>query len=343
MVGANRREFLAGVGSIGVLGMSGCLNEGGATWTAEIGPAGPLSFGTAGSDDGVLYTSSTGSVYAINPSGDIAWTYEQFEGTIEHAPVVHPTQLCVATSSGGVHAVSGGERRWSFTELSGRAGRPAIVEEGVFVVAEGNLHVLGFSDGTHREQIDTPLNGAAWAEATDDSVLLARSERLLSISRSDYTIQWEHPIQSGTQPVVSEGGVAVASQSEGALAVLDPTTGAIRWTGLESDSLATPYGFRLGDLYVTDTATGRVAGYLSDGEQRWESRVDGAESLSRPCRDPSNVYVVDRDPGTVHTLAVPDGEVGDESSVGTSVNHYPHASLDYLYVPTDKGVVAVET
>jgi len=345
MKNPDRRSFLAGVAAVGALGVSGCLGGGGGPeWTAEVGSVGPLSAGPVESGNNyAVYAGTEDALYAIDEGGETVWTYEEFDGAFDHAPTRHPRQLCIGASD-GVHAVGwGGEQLWAYTDVSGASGRPAVVEEGVFAVAGGALHVLDFETGTRRDRVEVPFEGSAWTGVAGDSLLLAGEERLVAVSRDDHTERWTHPLQLGTLPAVFGSNVAVASRREGGLAVLDLSDGTTAWTGIQSGGLRTPYFHQtLGELCVTDAASKRVARYTSEGERQWVVIVEDAGSLSRPSRGPAGVFVVDHDAGRLYTLSAPDGDVSAEHSVGPAANHAPLAEVDYVYAPTTEGVAAVE-
>jgi outer membrane protein assembly factor BamB len=224
-----------------------------------------------GADDGTLYT--------LDPSGRIRWTYHA-KGAIERAPETAGDMVYVATAADHLFALdaTSGKWRWQYERetpegftIHGYAG-PRVL---------GNEVLIGFSDG-YLVSLSGGSGEIVWARS-----LAAVSDQFVDVDST---------------PAV-RGDVVYASSYSGGLHALNARDGTVRWRlGIEGVGTVRPIGDR---LYFAAPRQGLHAVDL-DGHVIWRQGLTQAGDLTEPMGvgrylvfsgSRAGLFVVDREDG----------------------------------------------
>jgi outer membrane protein assembly factor BamB len=273
-----RRQLLAGAGSLGIAGLSGCL-------------------GVLGDDDRSLSVTPAGTWYqsgcdarntfapdvAVPDRGTPVWN----GGDASTIPplVAGETTYTVGDSLTALHAATG-DRRWQ-AELGSESpspglAQPAVTDERVVLASEGRLRSFARDDGS--TQWDRPVDGIPTGPVTttpDDRIGIVSVERpradgsagerplfeLVGVDLSSGETAWTTQfIASGTPPAIRDGRVyarGYAGDDRAVVRCVAVDGGAHVWDH-ELDNPRTPpvaadAGVLVGDagsIAVVDPATG---------------------------------------------------------------------------------------
>lgn len=104
------------------------------------------------------------------------------------------------------------------------------------------------------------------------------------------TLRWSagFPGAVNRAAAVTEAGLWVVGD-EGRLALLDPGTGAVRWSLVAGRSIVAGVGAR-GPIGVVATAEGRLLAFDANGQRRWSADL-GAEAVTLPALGERAVFV----------------------------------------------------
>ncbi len=194
--------------------------------------------------DGTIYVAGGRHVYAVDPDGEIQWTYERDENVfVVSSPAVGSDgTIYVGGYDRRLHAINpDGSQRWTFTTGDLIQGSPSIGPDGTiyFGSNDGRLYAVD-PDGTERWSVELDWRGVPSSPSIGPD---------------------------GTIYVIVDGVVAI-----------DPA-GSIRWKyrlGI-GGSFATPILGADGTVYIG--AAGRIRAFDAQGELLWDYPTDGGSPI----------------------------------------------------------------
>ena len=226
----SRRALLA---SVGTAALAGCAGNGGDTSTDSVSPtrqptAAPASFPEGEPDPpdtldsawpvpGAEPGRSNYLAGANGPTEPVAELWSRDLPRTVTDPVVAGERLYVGAAD-ALHALDArtGDQRWQ-QSLSGKPGRPWVVDGSVYVPTDGGVVALG-TDGDERWRVDLPsvVDGGLFAASHGVYVLSGRDEQtVVAFDRADGSERWRtaisrpwtgHLFASDASVFVSSGG-----------------------------------------------------------------------------------------------------------------------------------------
>jgi hypothetical protein len=189
-------------------------------------------------------------------------------------------------------------------------GPPVVDAAGVVVlptVEGGDLAGLVDRDGGLWAHWWARPGGQVTALAAVGSLVVApTTAHRVSAYRAGHSLVWNAPLDdvAVAPPLATDAGVAVATVS-GRLTLLDPVTGAARWSSLVGGGVHTPLAAGRGVVVTADTGSTVTAWDLATGERRWQVG-DVANPFATTLLVAGDQVVVAAG-GTVAAYAVADG------------------------------------
>lgn len=237
--------------------------------------------------DGVIYLSGssysgTSYFFAINPSGDVEWTYALADGEFAWVPTLSEAgEIYVGSSDGALHALfPDGSLDWRFALDAAACGCPAIADDGSIYIGceDGRMYAVTDGGEEHwRSEIllGTPGYPAIGKEGvifvtTDAEQLYALTpEGAVSWKRHiDYSANYGRPL-----PVaIGSTGVIYIGSFDG-LCAYDPD-GSLRWLYPTSGQAVSPVVDANDNLYFSADPNGNVYALNPDGELIWSREFE---------------------------------------------------------------------
>lgn len=140
--------------------------DGSVAWTLEVTPhsLGPAALG----QDGSAYTGDGNSLYAVDHSGSLSWTFEADEGCCFGSPVVDSDGIVYFTAGRYVYAVDRyGKLKWQVQPKHVMRTSPTLAADGsIYIASDDGLSALN-PDGSEKWNLSTPGAGSSPALGAD--------------------------------------------------------------------------------------------------------------------------------------------------------------------------------
>ena len=270
--------------------------EGGASlWSVDVGPN--LTAGISGDETYLFVATGSGEVFCLRQDdGSRVWS-ARVSSEVIASPVAGADHVVVRSIDGRVYSLDkdSGRQRWRFNykvpalSLHGN-GRPLVGLDGVLVgLDNGKLVALHTADGR-----------VSWELSLSESAGRSEVDRL-------------NDLDADIRPA---GGFVYAVNYQGALAQIDPSRGAARWTADMSSSV----GMAVNDNIVVVTDEFDTVWGLStdDGTVLWEQDALTYRKLTAPALIDADTLVVGDYAGYLHLISTADGTITGRHKVGSS-------------------------
>lgn len=283
-------------------------------------------------DGDVAYLANGASVYAVNvKDGSEMWHFPAKANSKQifyAAPVVTPDGLVIVGSAGNDHSMfainpadidqetNSPVPAWTFTEAGDHwVASPLVIGDKLFAPnSDGNLYVLGLTDGQSQKQAlkVVELGGRLWASPVTDGkyVFITSLDRsVYAIDVETYAVVWhaDMPAAVPGSPALGQDGTLFVGSLASNLEKFDPATGnhdvALTaknwiWSTPVVDGEVLYFGDLDGNFYSLNTST---------GELNWSVKPDGPITASAILQndhlllvtESGNVYAIGKDGSTL--------------------------------------------
>lgn len=185
-------------------------------------------------DDNVIYLGSDdGKVYALDPSGNLKWSYDT-GGIVRSSPSISGNGIVFGTSSGSwIFLDRSGQKVWEANHGGGSLNTTAVFEDHIYVIEPGAaLRALDPLTGSQIWSVEgsfitSPVqdtNGVLYAGSADGLVACDKNGSILWKLKTDHS--------PSTEPVIAQGGRVYLGGNSGYLYAIDTieSTATIAWT-----------------------------------------------------------------------------------------------------------------
>lgn len=217
-----------------------------------------------GSDGTIVFGSTDGYVYAVNPDGTLKWRAPTGGAVDIATPAIGPDgTVYIGSTDGILYALDGatGARKWRYLSTSSLYGAPAIGADGTVYFRDDNtLHAV--TSGT-----------------------------------TNATRQWTFPLSGGTysSPVIDGDGTIYVGATGGAFYAVNPD-GTQKWKFTGEGDIYTSAAIGADGVIYFATLTGKVYALLPSGAQKWSWQ------LSAPANSITSSVALGAD-GTIYFAA----------------------------------------
>lgn len=227
--------------------LHGCLHDDCLALHAEGGPHRGFPPKLTTTPAGVLATDHH-DVWGLHPDGEVAWhapiepgreppVEERWEPTDDDTGVdatLAPVDFDGEGTWLEVHATTTGERlhRLRVADVEANMGPPTALGDGRIVLAEQRPDRLLVVDPVTGHIEELASAGGRVQGVVDGVVILEGETRTRGVDVESDEVLWEAPrARGGERFVVGDGALVVFDRHVGSVALLDPTTGEVRWRG----------------------------------------------------------------------------------------------------------------
>lgn len=278
--------------------------------------------------------------------GGVVWEAE-VSAKIKTPAVVSNGAVVVATTDGLVAAfnLKNGEKRWEHNGTAGIERSPTVDHDTVYVyLEEGWMHALDLRTGETRWRTDlkNDLHGVS-SSAIVDGVLYIGSGVTYAIDAASGEIHWKVVSDTGNPTGLAVNDGRVFMGSTGTAEALNAEDGRQLWKA-EIETRIWGLATIGGDVYYSYGPPNVVAAFSREtGNRRWLFSITEEPHdviVAGPIVIGDTIVAVDRN-NNVAAADRADGSVRWRYSVDGKLDHHPVACQDRVYLPTDKGVVAL--
>ncbi len=262
-------------------------------WRLHLAPLsspGEKSTGMSVAPDGTVYVSTSGRLFAIDPTdASIKWTIDQYDHS-RSVPAISPSgDLYWGFGDGFVSIAPDGQSDWIWTRLTGNfvfGSSPVIDADGNLYFSHDGVWSLTAAGDLRWFQPSGFFSHSSPALGPDGTIYASVYQNFLAMNPNG-TIKWSLPVEtSDHDPVVaSDGAVYVGAVPEQELAparmlALNPN-GTLRWTFLlDAPTSAVPMAPALGldgtlyfgsnSYYHPEPSESAFYAVRPDGSLRWK-------------------------------------------------------------------------
>lgn len=339
----NRRGICRLAGTIGALGLAGCLSRTDPPGAgADDSPSSPTNWPTFGADQAHTGYQPDG----VGPSsGTINWSAIGDAPTVLCSPTVKDGTVYVGSAADAIHAFDAvtGDPVWEFptTDYVGTA--PTVVGDRLYTADSAGVVYAVSLDGEEIWRHDTEQNLHSRALAVLDGTVVvgtagnmpavvsgdtdkSKAGKVVGLDASEGTEQWsfEGPEDWFTGPALGDGQAYLGNHT-GKVFALDLATGDEEWSwapsgeGADHASVLAPPAYADGTVYVGVHAAGWVVALdAATGSVEWQTNLEAENVKSSPAVTDDRVFV-----GSARIRAVPLGGPATESSPTDTPNGTP--------------------
>ncbi len=268
-------------------------------WCAETGESsdfmGLRSSPALGADGTIYVGSDAGSLYAINPDGDVNWNFLTGDCVLSSPAIGADGTIYVGSDDGNLHAIDpDGNRKWTFPTRDCVVSSPAIGPDGTIYVGSDDRNLYAINpDGTEKWAFHTD----DWVEsspavACDGTVYVGSHDGRLYAINPDGSQDWSFSTGGwvGSSPAIGSDGTIYVGSYDGHLYAIN-RDGTHKWDFATTDYvISSPAIGPDGTVYV-GSDDGHLYAINPDGTEKWAFPTDDCVVSSPAIGPDGTIYL----------------------------------------------------